>query len=421
MISRIHERIRIYKWIDNQFLITIVLVSLLLVSLVFVSTPRTTSFDGFDFDGRYYASMAGEVSLPSQLAHHAPWCFRILTPYLASLLPFDSLTSFQILAFGSNVLSLVLVALILQALDCPPASRLFGVLLYAGSFWVLRFSFYAPAYIDYQTNLLLLLIIYLTLLRWYNFLPIVFIVAALQKESLVVYSIFSIVHILRYSKLSRAQPWIISLLTISLPFIALLVVRRMITADNVYDYSIILVFINTMIDPHYWPVLLQALFSCLGVIPLLLIISYQAWPSFLRRHWEWVIFAGISLVSLVGGGDKARLFLYTLPLGVILATFNLEVFRRMTTTLRFAVWIAVVLLVHWWIGNYLSPVGTVEQYLNRMVPEHSDGQFVPYLITNIVVSLALLLFTIPMIFGGLRFRPGVGFTRPEEGPMNEQY
>jgi len=391
-----------------------VLGSIALVGVVFLSTPIVELNRGFDSDGVHYGAMAGEASFPSIVGQIAPWCYRILTPYIASLLPYQTLSNFRVLAFLSNVLSIVIFALILQVLRFPFATRLFGILLYTGSFWTLKFSFYSPAFIDYQTQLLLLLIIYFTIRRLYVPLPFLFLIAALQKESLAAYSVFSVVHLLRYD--DRSRTWIRAALVLAIlvvPFATLFIVRSVIDAPNPQSPRVILKHLGRALDLRFWPVLLQAAFSGLGVIPVVLLVNYQSWVRFLRRHSEWVVYALISLAFLFGGADKARLFLYVLPLAAILAVRSISTFERDASPAKLVFWAAVVLVIHWYIGGYFSAMGTFSDYLARMVPVHSAGRYLPYLMRNLCLVAALFVFTVQFIFGEWFYRPAVGFTRRE--------
>jgi len=161
----------------------ILFIIIFVVFLVLLTTPITEKNSGFDSDGQRYAAMAGELSLSPDLALQAPYCYRILTPYLASLLPLDTISNFRVLAFLSNVLSLYILYQILSTIGFEIRSRVLGVLLYSGSFWTLRFSFYSPTYIDYLTQLLLLLIIFFSLNRRYILLVFTLAIGAIQKES----------------------------------------------------------------------------------------------------------------------------------------------------------------------------------------------------------------------------------------------
>src|SRR5580765_7542629 len=90
--------------------------ALVLTAVVFATTPVTTNNAGFDFDGLFYAAMAGSPGVMPALAHVAPWCYRIVTPFLVSRLSWETLTGFRVVAFASDVVSLVTLFLILRRL-----------------------------------------------------------------------------------------------------------------------------------------------------------------------------------------------------------------------------------------------------------------------------------------------------------------
>ena len=383
----------------------------ILVTLVFFTTPVTESNQGFDYDGRIYGVMAGEKSFEQELAYIAPWRYRVLTPFLASQLPWDVLDNFRALAVGSNILSLYVLFLVLQQLGFSRGFAILGIFLYGGVFWTLKFSFYSPAYIDYLTQLILLLIIYLTLRRSFLLLIPVFILAALQKESLSAFSLFSAVYFLREKP---ARGWIASfytLLLFAVSFGTLLLIRYLIDVDGLSSQtSAVLWEFRKLRDLEYWLVLLQSIFSGLGFIPILLILHYRPWLEFLRQRWEWIIYAVISLLFVFGGSDKGRLFLYILPLAVILVLHSIRALKEFQPETKFQVWIVIFLLAHLYIGRYITPIGTFSEYLARMVPEHSNGEFKPYLITNLFLGLALFVFTIRYMIGKWRFKFSTGFT-----------
>ena len=209
---------------------------MLLTAVVFATTPVTTNNEGFDFDGLFYAAMAGSPLVMPEMAHAAPWCYRIVTPYLVSLLPWETLTSFRIAAFGSDVVSLVTLFLILRRLGFADDQSLFGVALYAGVFWTLKFSFYSPAYIDPETQLFLLAIIYLTIDRRYIALVPVLILAALQKESLAAFSVFSATALVRErgGHLSTSSGLLASTM-FAAPLGAIAIARAVVPAANTYS------------------------------------------------------------------------------------------------------------------------------------------------------------------------------------------
>ncbi|MBL0344172.1 hypothetical protein [Candidatus Villigracilis affinis] len=390
------------------------------VTLIFFTTPVTESNQGFDYDGRIYGVMAGEKSFEQELAYIAPWRYRVLTPFLASQLPLDVLDNFRVLAVGSNILSLFVLFLVLQQIGFSRGFAILGIFLYGGVFWTLKFSFYSPAYIDYLTQLILLLIIYLTLRRSFLLLIPVFILAALQKESLAAFSLFSAVYFLRERS---ARGWVASfayiLLLFAVSFGTLLLIRYLIDVDGLSSQTgAVLWEFRKLRDLETWLVLLQSIFSGLGFIPILLILHYRPWLELLRQRWEWIIYAVISLLFVFGGSDKGRLFLYFLPLAVILVLHSIRALKEFQPETRFRAWIIMFLLAHLYIGRYITPFGTFSQYLARMVPEHSDGEFKPYLITNLILGLALFVFTVQYMIGEWHFKFFAGFTKRNDLPVN---
>lgn len=402
---------------SRKTLLLTILGAIILVGVVFLTTPVTEFNGGFDSDGRYYGAMAGEPSFPAEAKQVAPWCYRVLTPYLASLLPYGTLLDFRILGFISNVLSIIVLTLILEILGFTPLMRLFGALLYTGSFWTLKFSFYSPAYIDYQTQLFLLLIVWLTLRRTYAILPIVFLLAALQKESLAAFTLFSIAHMVRCGgDIPVRNRIFLGTAMLAAPFVAVFEVRHAITALEVSATSVSGQAAGWIFDPGRWPVFAQAAFSGLGIIPAVLLITYQPWVEFLRRQWEWIVYALISLAFLFGGVDKSRLFLYGLPLAAIFAVHTASFYRRYLSAESLAVWAAVIVIIHWYIGGYLSPMGPFAAYLAQMVPEYSGGRYVPYLVRNLILGIGVFVFTIQFVMREWHFRPKAGFTRRGKTP-----
>lgn len=390
------------------------------VTLIFFTTPVTESNQGFDYDGRIYGVMAGEKSFEQELAYIAPWRYRVLTPFLASQLPLDVLDNFRVLAVGSNILSLFVLFLVLQQIGFSRGFAILGIFLYSGVFWTLKFSFYSSAYIDYLTQLILLLIIYLTLRRSFLLLIPVFILAALQKESLAAFSLFSAVYFLRERS---ARGWVASfayiLLLFAVSFGTLLLIRYLIDVDGLSSQTgAVLWEFRKLRDLETWLVLLQSIFSGLGFIPILLILHYRPWLELLRQRWEWIIYAVISLLFVFGGSDKGRLFLYFLPLAVILVLHSIRALKEFQPETRFRAWIIMFLLAHLYIGRYITPFGTFSQYLARMVPEHSDGEFKPYLITNLILGLALFVFTVQYMIGEWHFKFFAGFTKRNDLPVN---
>lgn len=370
--------------------------ALLITAAVFATTPVTTNNAGFDFDGVFYAAMAGSPAVIPALAHVAPWCYRIVTPFLVSRLPWETLTGFRVVAFASDVLSLVTLFLILRRLGFTDDLSFFGVALYAGVFWTVKFSFYSPAYIDPETQLFLLAIIYLTIDARYVALLPVLILAALQKESLAAFSVFSATALFRErgGHLSRSSG-LLALTMIVAPLAAIRFVQAVVPASNTYSGAQeILGQLQLAASAGFWPVMVQSMFSGAGLLLVVFIARPGPWLKFLRERYEWFACLAVSIALLFAGRDKSRLFLYMLPVVIVCNLLVAEEVKIRSGVPRALVWMAVLLALHIYIGGYLTPMGSFDDYLARMVPEHSDGRHLPYLARNLALGAGFLVFTL---------------------------
>jgi hypothetical protein len=351
----------------------IVLLLLLFLLFVWLTTPLIESNRGLDNDGVLYAAMAQRATHPDDPnAFFAPWCWRVLTPFLASLLPFDLLGNFKVLAFVTNWLSLLLLYGLLRRLDRPPKVALLGVMLYAGVFWTVKFSFYSPTYIDVQTQTFLLAVLYLMVSRLYWPLPLLLTLGVLQKESLLLLAPVVYVHRGRQEGWFRGKPLLLLITLLLLPLGALWWVRSAIPAGNLY--SPLNAYLGNLTEQttsmRFWPRFVLEIFSGLGILPVLLLYRAKEAGNFLHSHPEWAMQMVIGTLLLFGGEDKGRLFLFMLPALIVTATFLLEpLLSDPTWSVR--LWLGVTLVLHFYLGHHLTPMGTVAQYHERLVPLHS--------------------------------------------------
>jgi hypothetical protein len=376
-----------------------------LTGAVFLTTPVTENRGGFDFDGVFYGAMAGSPLIDPLYARIAPWCYRVLTPALVRALPLDTLAAFRAVVFVSDVASLCVLFAILRRIRASGGLAEVGVLLYAGVFWTLKFSFYSPAYIDAESQLALLTIVYLTVSRRYVWLIPVLGLSALQKESLVAFALFPAARLLRegQGRLDRRRAALVASMLVVMAA-ALIAARALVPAVNGYSAAqTALVEMPRGADAAFWPMLAQSVFSGLGLLPIVIALEPRPALRLLRQEYEWIVYAGISLALLFGGVDKARLFLYALPLAVAMAMRSVEGIEarlggsrtpRPVDRRRFAAWVLALLTLHLFIGNYLTPIGTFAQYLARLVPEHSNGAYLPYLARNAGLALSFVLATL---------------------------
>lgn len=361
----------------KERLLTWALLPLLVLASIWLATPLIEHNSGRDSDGVLYAAMAEKTAGGEVLSRTAPWCWRPLTPFLASLLPFSTVMDFKVLAFFSNWLSLVLLYEILRRCNRSSLAAAAGVLFYAGVFWTVKFSFYSPCYVDSQTQVFLLAVMLLMILRRYWVLPLLIGVGALQKESMV---LLTPVVFLHYARLHRRTMWraLLYFVALVIPGIAALAAARL-AVDPANHYSsldTLVANVGRATQAGFWPRLLLALFSGLGMLPL--VVCYRARYSyqFLRDNPEWPAIIVVGIPLLFGGVDKARLFLYVLPVLVLTASRILEDALDRPSRATW-VWIGTTLLLHLYMGHQFTAMGTYEDYLNWMVPTHAPGPLLP--------------------------------------------
>jgi len=161
------------------------------------------------------------------------------------------------------------------------------------------------------------------------------------------------------------------------------------------------------LDRRFWPVFIHAVFSGLGLLLVLLAARYRAWFAFLARRPAFGVYLLIAAGALLGGVDKARLFLYALPVAVCLAVSALSALGdEPVPRRRYALWVALFLCAHFYIGNCLTPLGTFEQYIAKLVPEHARllraGDPTPFLIRDGIAGAVLYVLAMLLPFPARR-------------------
>ena len=300
-----------------------------------------------------------------------------------------------------------------------------GLLLYAGVFWTLKFSFYSPAYVDHVSQAMLLAALYATVSRRYLVAAAILGVSAFQKEFLPLFGLFVAADWLHHDRERRSLRTVLgAALAIGLPILALFVVQRACGIDAGASLQVIGRQVRRLSQPGFPAAFLHAMFSGLGILPVLMLVRYRPWLRVIRERPAFVVYLALATVALFGGADKSRLFNYSLPVIVIFAMATIESLRPASDR-RFLVWAVVCLGVHWYLGNYVTPVGGFREYIAKLVPEHAAKlklDHLPYLIRDGWLSALAFVFTVQCLIGTWRFRWAVGFagreTRVASSPGN---
>ena len=271
-----------------QTLVATVVTPPVLLLVVLACTPIIDVCWGFDADGRHYGLAAYGFQTGQPVPHEAPWCWRPLTPLLASLLPFSLLTNFRVLAFLSDWLSLALLYGILRKFALPYGLSLMGMVMYAGVFWTVKFSFYSPAYIDYHDHDLHPgdSLLHDDAKRYW--VPLILLpIGVLQKEALLFLAPVVWVHFagsagwFTAKSITHSSPrcWPCLCLVIT-------VVRTLIVPENEFaSFRMILVNIHFLaVNVSWWPRVVLAVFSGLGMLTVILLCRATVSGRFLREH-----------------------------------------------------------------------------------------------------------------------------------------
>jgi hypothetical protein len=116
---------------------------------------------------------------------------------------------------------------------------------------------------------------------------------------------------------------------------------------------------------RFAPVFAQAIFSGLGILPVLLILHPKKCVAFFREERHWLAFLAIAIVFLFSGTDKARSFLYVLPLAVLISVHILASFRETVSRKRFLLAVGLLVVLHSYMGGHLTPMPGFEEYLQE--------------------------------------------------------
>ena len=240
---------KIISYINKHKLLSLVLVLMLLALILY---PRFNMQD-ISIIRSYTGVESGEMT-PDQKNYYnfteyfkghkelntvwAPFSYRPLMPFAASLLPFDSMLSMSIVNVIANLLTLLLIYLILKKLKFDFAYRIIGLLLFIVSFPLLYYG--SSGFLEPTANLFIYLIVFLVVSNKLMLIPISFILASFVKEVTIIALPFALVYYyLNYrddkSKLIKA----IIFLAVSFCFFVVgsIFTRIYFATDNLYIWS----------------------------------------------------------------------------------------------------------------------------------------------------------------------------------------
>jgi hypothetical protein len=315
---------------------------LLTLSLV---TGRTPAHDGCGHDGIHYAAMADAQTDPTIASPPAPYCYRVLTPLLASWMPGKGVQRFALLNFLTWWAALTAWYVLARRTGLDQSLATLGTLVLATCAWGPMNGFYNPCYVDPLMHLFIILglILMLSGSAW----PAVLIpLSMLQREQtavvLWVCSVVLDVHRSGWSRRGLARHGLI-LAACAAVFVGLRLVVQPGEGTQTSLWQTATQVARWWIDDPMYIVLtgLAILYSL--SVPLIGVallpgarryIKTQRWPEY---------FLALSVLSLLGGSDKGRLIFLAQPVIILACLHGL---RSLPETRRPLIALAGLLIVH---------------------------------------------------------------------------
>lgn len=397
--------------------------SLFLVIVVLLTTTQLRDAKALAFDGGRYVAMverdraapvteelvlrarsAGSLSLLNDaerlalLTHLPPFCWRVLTPFLASLLPFPPLVGMKVLAFLAGWLTLSLLGALLRRCGLSTRATVCGLLLYGGSFWALKSGFFRPSYIDFMTQPFIVGSLLALSCGRYWMLPPIIALGVLQKESLL--------YLVPIALLQRgsSRGWkdrsfaVYAAVLVVLPVGARLSVIWLIDPVAPYAHLSTLAtylrhFERQVFDPAFWPRLAMAAMSALGVMLPAVLVRPRSCGRELRRQPHMLLLLLLGLAMLWGGADKSRIFLYVLPVVALLVARLMEPALHRPSPVAW-VWLSATFLAHFAIGHLQLELFP-SAFKPAFAPVHAPLEAVlPHLAGTLLLLLGWTLLTL---------------------------
>ncbi len=351
-----------------------VLVSFLCVCLLLLrSDPFTVNEFGSSprSDHVYYLQLA--VGGP-QSCHEAPYCWRVLQPMLASMMPFDVQSNFLLITVLSVWLTGLALYYLLRTYDIPAGFCLSGVILFYSLGWATGFLFFYFWLNEGLAFLIITLAIYFIRVRRYVCVLALLTLGVAAKEA--VLAVVPVYYTLTVSPRRPRDLFCPKLaaktILLAIPASGMLyLIHRLIPVTNQYDLA--------QVFAHY----LQA--RSQGTVPLPLIIAppvhrslasafllgnvatygvVLALPFFdVGRNLQHMVryFPYLALVNaqiLVAEGTE-RLLVYSFPVVVLMSVYGLMALARWFSLSPLQImplpvgWFALTLFGHRWVWTFL--------------------------------------------------------------------
>lgn len=269
-------------------------------------------------DGNEYELLYNYFKTGEEAQIKFPFYQRPLVPFLASLLPFDVVSSFHLLNFVSLLLAVVTIHKLWSLLDIPLRDQIIGF-VWLLFHWrgLIRLNLYDFQTVDVPLYFIQTLALILFLRNKYLWLYLLVPIAVLQKESFIGISIvFIIIHwiIEKDRPLAQGKHLILALaLGLIIQNIILLILPEQLNKGSSLRTVLILAKM-TWDDPSRIVRWLAAFGSAYGILPILVLSQIKRISI---RNREQIALAALCLLycfyGAFAGGDMTRILFLGFP------------------------------------------------------------------------------------------------------------
>jgi hypothetical protein len=320
---------------------------LLLAQLVHAHEALSSTAWWTEGDHARYQAMAEHPFADDPLVREAPYCWRILTPLIVSLLPFPTLTSFWIVTLIGLMGTTLALEWILAGLKLPTSAVLAGGCIFVllgpatgGNFW--DYAMVDPLALFCTTMLLGCAV------HQRGPLLVVFaILGAFTKEITLLGVIFALVWAWRRHR--SLLPWCLGALSGAIGVLMLL--RVLIRPDNTWS---LFYYFQVTADHFGVSISVLLLYTCFrlieglpitwGVLLIPAVLQLRHPPRFWRMYPEFALFLAGTMAQFFVAADNARLLVFGFPAMLAACCFELEYLAARWNCSRWMIWTPILLL-----------------------------------------------------------------------------
>jgi hypothetical protein len=322
--------------ITHEEWLAVVLWSVVLIGALYVWATQRAGL--FKDDTEYYGRLARDLADPA----HLPYTFRLLTPWLASLLPLETAEAFTVITLVSLLLTAVLLYAFMARCGFQPAASFGALTIFLCSSVVIR-MLTTPTYVDPLTYALTIATFLALIARRDVLFSLLVAVGSLNRETAL---LLLPSYLVAAWPMRGARGWLRATLVCAIPFTALVVlVLAKLAVLGMLGHG--LLGMSSLAYTGYVQRIprlgdLLDVYSLFGLAWLALILGWRSAPRWLQ------IYGGLVIAQLlISRGDESRNLSHLFPMIIPLVALLLEQARARSRPVMAGLVICVVLsMIH---------------------------------------------------------------------------